>query len=493
MIPVNDKRRQWALQFGQGYFTTSAHSASMIVGLGLVFVLILGMAGVAVAAASVDDSAAAGVITANVALVAAREKLEEKQKLLSKIFEEAESDSSDGKPDFRKVKCLGEGLTSADIAKKVREVNEECGDLYDECENLAEAEKGSGTLEKIKGLQHPGPGGPGPDGKGRKFEAKSFGDLITEHPDYIKHFVEDRSKNGMTLKFDDAWPSDILARGAGIKTLMETAAGFDPRDVRLPGFTDAVTRPLQIRDIVPVARVSTDTIEYMEETTRTHAAAEKAEGGTYAESTFTFTARTSNVRKITDSLPITDEQLEDVPFMNSYVNGRLTFGVLQRLDTAILTGAGTGVILDGIKNVSGIQTQAKGSDSAIDAVRKTITLIRVTGRAMPTHVLLHSTDWQNVELTQTADGLYILGSPTAGAARRLWGLPVVEQEIDSAGTGYVGSFQPSWISLFERRGIDIQVGYTGSQFVEGKKTVRADMRVALIVFRPAAFASVTGL
>jgi hypothetical protein len=76
----------------------------------------------------------------------------------------------------------------------------------------------------------------------------------------------------------------------------------------------------------------------------------------------------------------------------------------------------------------------------------------VTGRAIPTHHLIHPTDWQDVRLTRTADGIYIFGSPTDSGPDRLWGLPVVQQDADAAGTGYVGSFQPSWISLFEKRG-----------------------------------------
>ncbi|MEP0276492.1 MAG: phage major capsid protein, partial [Nitratireductor sp.] len=72
-------------------------------------------------------------------------------------------------------------------------------------------------------------------------------------------------------------------------------------------------------------------------------------------------------------------------------------------------------------------------------------------------------------------------------------LPVVQQDADVAGSGYVGSFQPAWLSLFERRGVDVQIGYVGAQFTEGKRTVRGDMRMAFVVFRPAAFCQVTGL
>ena len=35
--------------------------------------------------------------------------------------------------------------------------------------------------------------------------------------------------------------------------------------------------------------------------------------------------------------------------------------------------------------------------------------------------------------------------------------------------------------------------YVNDQFIKGTKTIRADMRVALVVFRPAAFCTVTDL
>jgi HK97 family phage major capsid protein len=170
----------------------------------------------------------------------------------------------------------------------------------------------------------------------------------------------------------------MLAKAAafdtiGSKTLMTTAAGFAPQSIRIPGFVEAATRPIQLLDIIPVGQTGMEQVVYMEETTRVHAAAEKGEGVAFAESQFAFTERTSPVRKITDSLPVTDEQLEDVALIQSYINGRLTFGVRQRLDSQCLIGDAAGSNLRGIKNVVGIQTQAKGADPVMDAFFKAMT------------------------------------------------------------------------------------------------------------------------
>lgn len=425
----------------------------------------------------------------------AREKLGVKQDELGKVFEEAKTD--DGQYDYRQVKCLGDGLDSVAVAEKVKALNAEAEELAKHAETLEAADKAAADhADRQKGQRgFPLPGkSDGRDLPANQGQFKSLGQQVIE----AKEFKAWSKAGGITLNFDDALPSDFLAKAGsfetiGQKALMTTAAGFAPESIRLPGFVEAAARPIQLLDILPMGRTTQAAVPYMEETTRNHAAAEKAEGAAFAESEFAFTEKSTDVRKITDSLPVTDEQLEDVALVESYINGRLSFGVRQRLDLQCYDGNGTAPNLRGIHNVVGIQTQAKGADPVMDAFYKAMTKIRTTGRALPTHHVMHPEDWQDIRLTRTADGIYIFGSPTDAGPERLWGLPVVQNDAKAAGTGMVGSFQPAWITLFERKGVDIQVGYVGTQFGEGKRTVRADMRAALAVFRPAAFCSVTGI
>lgn len=436
-----------------------------------------------------------------------RDELEHKQKALADIFDKAKA-KGQGQYDFEALddseskSFFGKAEDSKSRVKVVQEKNDALNSLVDEVEELAKAESDFDTLgqrmeKSAKKITHPT--GEEPKGEGKLALFKSLGELVADSVEY----KEWGKRGGLDFKFEDMLASDALAmsaifdtlqtKAAQFKTLMTTTAGYAPESIRIGGFVEDVTRPIQLLDIIPMGQTSYENVKYMEETTRTHAAAEKAEGGTYAESTFEFTERTSPVEKITDSLPVTDEQLEDVPFINGYINSRLLFGIRQRLDSQVLVGDGAAPNIRGIKNVVGIQTQAKGADPTPDAFFKAMTLVRVTGRAMPTHHIIHPTDWEQIRLLRTADGIYIWGSPSESGPERMWGLPVIQSEVDSAGTGYVGSFQPAWISLFEKRGVDMQVGYTGTQFVEGKRTIRADMRLAFVVFRPAAFCEVTGI
>lgn len=426
-----------------------------------------------------------------------RDKLGAKQDELGKIFAEAKTD--DGQIDFNKVSCLGDQVKgSVAVAEKVKQLGDEANDLALQAETIEAAEQSAKSWSDREKARNrpPLPGGGGSELKS-VYQSKSLGHLVGDDGQY-KSWLKAGAQQGISLNFDDLLPSDMLAKAAafdtiGSKTLMTTAAGFAPESVRAPGFVEMATRPIQLLDIIPMGQIDQAAYKYMEETTRVHAAAELAEGAAFPESQFVFTEKTSTVQKIGDSIPVTDEQLEDVALMASYLNGRLVFGVRQRLDSQCLIGSGAGSNLRGLKNVVGIQAQAKGADPVPDAFYKAMTKIRVTGRAIPTHHVMHPTDWQNVRLLRTVDGVYIWGSPSEAGPERLWGLPVVQCDADAAGSGYVGSFQPAWVSLLEKRGIDIQVGFVGTQFTEGKRTVRADMRAALVFTRPAAFCSVTGL
>ena len=422
-----------------------------------------------------------------------REKLHEKQDALAAIFAKAKTDS--GEYDFDRVELDG-AKTTQEKLDKIHGYETELNDLVDECEKAAKAEnnwKGHETRMKDPANSPPVPQNKGNGKQGDTKEYKSMGAQLIESKAYAgwkangQEGIISQIEGGIAelkmLNFLSAYE---------IKTLFERGAGWSPESIRLPGFVEKATRPVQLIDIVPSGTTTQSAIKYMEETTRTHNAAERAEGTAYAESQFALTERTQAVEKVTDSVPTTDEQLEDVAQTESYLTERLQFGLRQRVDSQLAAGDGISPNLKGILAHS-IQTQAKGVDPTPDAFYKAMTKIRFTGRAQPTNIVMHPNDWQDVRLLRTADGLYIWGNPSEVGPERMWGLPVVMNDALTEGTGLVGSFLPAWIMLFNRRGIDVQVGTINDQFIKGIRTIRADLRAALVVFRAAAFASVTGI
>ncbi len=302
---------------------------------------------------------------------------------------------------------------------------------------------------------------------------------------------------GFMESFKDAYKPELydteFELDIDVKTLFETTAGWAPETTRTGRVVDAVTRPIQVTQVIPTSPTNQTAIVYMEETTHSPAAAEVAEAGAFPEAEYALTERTSNVRKIAHFVPASDEQLEDEPSAGGYLDRRMRFGIEQRLDNQILQGDGTPPNLEGILNKSGIQTYALVGEPALDAIHKGITLVNVTGRSIASAVMIHSNDWQSIRLLRTADGIYILGPPTEVGPLTLWGLPVVVNQVLTENTALVGDFV-NFIELRIKRGVTVKVSDSHSDFfIKGKQAIRADMRAALPIYRAAAFCTVTGI
>lgn len=404
-------------------------------------------------------------------------KIDDRNSKLGQIFDEAGPAI-----DLTRVKCISGDSTAK--AEQIRKINDELTDLGKQRDELSQVHKAAerirtaGTSPERAGAES----GSAPDADRMSVEqrqqAKSAGQL----------FVESKAYKGRTGGVGPESKLDVE-----LKTLMTTSAGWAPENTRTGRVVDFATRPVQVTDLVPQTTTSQSAVVFMEETTFTNNAAERAEGVAYPEAALALTEQSSTVRKIAVFIPVTDEQLEDEPQVRGYIDTRLPFMLRQRLDSQILNGDGTAPNLRGILNVSGIQTQAKGTDPVPDAVYKAMTKVRVTGRAMPNGVVMHPNDWQDIRLLRTADGIYIWGNPSDAGPERIWGLQVAQSDAITENTALVGDFA-NYSELANRRGIDVQVSNShGSFFAEGKQAMRADLRAALIVYRPAAFATVTGI
>lgn len=407
------------------------------------------------------------------ALKEAKGKLDAKRKELADIFAEAGPDV-----DLTKVKSV-KGTTH-DIAAAIRALNDEATDLGKEVDSLVQVQKAADRAKSADDNVGAGePGSEAGDGDGGyRPQAKSFGQMFVESDAY-------------KMKQGPIGPETTI--DVELKTLLTTTGGFAPEVTRTGHLVEFATRPLQVADLIPQTQTTQSAVQYMEETTFTNAAAETAEGGTYPEAALAFTEQTSLVRKISVFLPVTDEQLDDEPRIRGIIDNRLPFMVRQRLDLQLLAGNGTAPNLRGILNVVGIQTQAKGTDPGPDAVYKAIVKVEVTGQAFANAAIFHPNDWQNIRLLRTADGLYIWGNPSDAGPERIWGLRVVRAQAMTTASALVGDFA-NFSELSVRKGIDVQVSNSHSTFfVEGKQAIRADMRAALVVYRPAAFCTVTGL
>lgn len=410
---------------------------------------------------------------------------------LKAVFDEAGENL-----DMSKVTVLGEGderFKSTQLAN----LNLRYDELATRRAELVAADERKRRLEQDeKDAQTPKGKAPLPKGGAADPERhyKAFADLAMGHKD---KWLVSGQKNGPIAEIDlDA--KDWLEHE--VKTVMSTGAGFAPQAIRTGLVVPAAYQQPTVIDLIPIVRTNQSAYVFMAQTTRTNNAAEVAESAdgslqSLAESAFAYTETSETIRKIGHFVPVTDEQLEDIEGIEDLLRNDMIVGVRQRLSSQILNGDGTAPNVEGFYDAgrTGVnQHDATGQNLAV-AIDNAIEDVEVTGFASPDGCVVHPTDWHKWRRIQTADGIFINGSPSEVGPRTLWGLPVVTTTETASGKALVGAFR-DFSRLAVKRGVEVSISSEhASYFIQGVKAIKAEMRATLAVLREAAFTEVSNI
>ena len=378
-----------------------------------------------------------------------------------------------------------------DVAKSIKPMNDELTDLGVKVDELKALEKIARDAKQIleDGGSRQDIGMEWQKGRTDQFsgshgEAKSLGQRVVESKAF-KEYVRG-SGQGPAAEIE---AKELFER----KTVFDSSTGYAPQAIRMGKIVDYPLQRPMVTDLIPSGETNQNAIPYMEETTSTNAAAETAEKDASPESALAFTEKSSAVAEIRTYLPVTEIALEDAPMMSSVIDNRLGLFIRMRRETQIISGDGNAPNLRGLMNIVGKQTQAKGGDPTPDAFYKAMTLIQTGSFLDPTGIVINPLDWEPIRLLKTTDGVYIWGSPSEAGPERMWSLPVVKTTAQTQNTGLVAAFDAA-MQLFFRKQISIQISNSHSDyFIRHQLAVRASERVALVVYRPAAICTVTGI
>ncbi len=265
----------------------------------------------------------------------------------------------------------------------------------------------------------------------------------------------------------------------------------------LPGITPSPTRPLRVAELLAQGNTDAASVISMREASYTNAAAAVGEGALKPESELVFTAVTDALRKIAHWIPISDEMMNDVPALQSYLDVRLGLGVQIELDDQLVNGNPAAVPpeVSGFLLRPGLAAAVpKGAMSNVDAIATQIAAIETAMGTRPDGIVMHPTNWLRIILSKNGEGLYYGGGPFAQpGAPMLWGLPVAVTSAIAAGTALVGCFR-TFAQLFRKGGVRVEASNAHSDyFVRNLIAIRAEIRAALVVYNEAAFGTVTGL
>lgn len=315
----------------------------------------------------------------------------------------------------------------------------------------------------------------------KQAEEKSAGEILVKS-DSFKAMAEGRSK---------------FAR-VEVKTAIVNATGQNqplvPSD-RLSGIVTNPNRVLTIRDVLPVGRTSSNLIEFTKENVFTNNAGPQydspaRENVTKPESGITFTLANAPVVTLAHWIPVSRQVLDDASQLESHVNGRLMYGLKLEEEDQLLNGNGTSGNISGILN-SGNYTaynRAVTGDTKIDTLRRAVTQGQLSEYMVDT-IVMNPADWEEIELTKATDNQYILATPSGLVSPVLWGKRVIATNSIASGTFLVGAMSMG-AQVWDRQDAAVQISYEdGDNFKKNMATLLCEERLALTVYRPAAFIS----
>jgi HK97 family phage major capsid protein len=312
---------------------------------------------------------------------------------------------------------------------------------------------------------------------------------------------EEREKSLGEQVTDDDGVKALLASGRGkasvrvkaVISSLTTDANGSAGDLLVPqrqGLIKPVTRRLTVRDLIMPGSTNSTSIQYVKESGFTNSAATVGEvaGTTKPQSEIKFDIVSTAVTTLAHWVLATKQILSDVPMLQSYINGRLMYGLKLVEEAQLLAGGGTGT------DLSGIITQATAFSAPITITGATmIDNLRLAilqthlAELPPNGIVLHPSDWTNIELTKTDDGAYLFSNPTSIVSPRLWGLPVVATQAMTVDKFLVGAFNTA-AQIFDRWDAEILVSTEDSDnFRKNLVTILCEERLALAVYRPEAF------
>lgn len=261
--------------------------------------------------------------------------------------------------------------------------------------------------------------------------------------------------------------------------------GAIPADRR--GFVIPALRRLRITDLIPTGTTESNSIDYVQVTTAPGEAAETAELAAKPEANFVTADATAPVRTIAEWKKLSRQSVSDSGTLMAAIQSLLAFDVRRRMDAQIIAGSGTSPNLRGLLNTSGIGAPAfVAGDTKLMAVQRAITAVWAA-EGDPDFVAVNPTVMQDFRFDKATTGEYIYGDPANPAPPMVWGIPLIVTTAVPATTVLVGDSTQA--SLLIREGLMVRVTDTDQDdFVTNRVTILAEMRAALLVWRPAAFA-----
>lgn len=313
------------------------------------------------------------------------------------------------------------------------------------------------------------------------------------------------------LEADEAYKSATLASSARTR-FSQRSVEFDRKDF-VTGGPDGGLVQTQYGQVVPetlrrptIAQLlgsgtlSATTLTYYVQGPTTGGFEPVAELGEKPAIDFGFEPAIETLTKIAGITKISDESFQDVPYLVSLIEGQMRLRLVLAEEDQLLNGDGAGINMVGLLNRPGILTETSaGADDDLDALFRGMTNVELATQLPVDAVVINPLDYQRMRLSRDANEQYYGGGPFTGAYGNsgfsmnpgLWQQRTVVTSAIAQGTALVGAFEIGG-QVLRKGGVSVEMTNSDQDdFIHNRVTLRAEERLLLAVYQPAAFCEVT--
>jgi HK97 family phage major capsid protein len=253
---------------------------------------------------------------------------------------------------------------------------------------------------------------------------------------------------------------------------------------------------LHIRQLIPGAALTTETLVYPKLTTKEGVPAIQTEGSAKAQQDFDFTVVTESPVTIASFARVTKQMLRAMPQLSSFIQTQMIEDLLIIEDNELLNGPAGSNRLNGIATQASAYTPTAGTIAAsagADTYNRLINAIAQLKQLnyQPNGILMNTLDFSELLQVKTTGGEYTYPFLTVNAgtnAVSIYGVPVVETTSAALAVGQfiVGDWTRA--AFLTRESLSVDISYDdANNFTTNKVTLRVEESVGLAVYHPQAF------
>lgn len=291
---------------------------------------------------------------------------------------------------------------------------------------------------------------------------------------------------------------DMRERRQGARCSIDLPQGYFSSGMRAavlgpaPGQTDRPTlivpmprQRLSIRNLLQSMPTTESVVSYVQQVTSVNAAGPVSESTLKAQSTMSFTLKSAPIITLAHFSKASTQVLDDFSSLTQFIDGQMRYGLALVEEGQLLKGSGVGLNLAGLSNVALPFADGTAGRTNLDMLRRGAADLELSGFT-PSGVVLHPTDWANIELLKSSTNEYIISVPRATDPSQVWQMHVVSSPSQTPGQFLIGDFsQCGYIADRWLARVEIAT-QNEDDFIRNLVTFRAEERIALVTTQPGA-------